>query len=178
MAGYWSTRAAEHRSSAQKFRDEAAASRDADEQDELKRSAVDADLLAEACDRNAKMYDNAATDPTVPDLDTIMRQISHYAEAAATLHRYESERYRDDQKAALWRTHVERREGEIRAVLTVLVAGRSARLPTDRAADLDGPSVMTVLGHFGAPGLPASTWQTYLDQGREAVGSGNRTRLT
>ncbi len=159
------------------------------------------------------------------DVETIMRLTAHYAEAVATLHRYESERYRDDERAAQWRRIVARREADVRAALgggvtadywarradehrqharelreraagtddaderdelersaidadlSVECCDRNDRLydhesPAPSASDLDGTAVAAVLERTtGAPGLPASTWQTYLDQGKRAASS-------
>jgi len=63
-----------------------------------------------------------------PSLDTIMRWISHYAEATATLHRYESERYRDDEKAVRWRQIVDGRRSEVETALRDLMTTAPAGL--------------------------------------------------
>jgi hypothetical protein len=59
---------------------------------------------------------------TTPSIDTLMRWIAHYAEDTATLHKYETALYRDDEQAARWRKTVDRRHDEVGAAIVALTA--------------------------------------------------------
>ncbi len=70
---FWAGRSQEHREEAQDLRDQAAGTEDSDERAELERSAVDADIRAEATDRNAATYDRPSQQDEVQDKVDQMR---------------------------------------------------------------------------------------------------------